>query len=553
MTLQHVDDYPEIPISLDTTRSQLKTGGWRSVRPVLSERVAPCADGCPAGLGIASYLHHISAGRLDEAIARFSERNPFPRITGRVCPHTCEDACNLAIVTDDGPVSIRSIERWLGDATAHSPHVVPHADTGRSIAVVGSGPAGMAASYYLARSGHRVTLFERDDLPGGMLRHAIPSYRLPAAIVDDEFDRLRDMGVEIRTGVTLGADVTVEELLDEFDAVFAATGACRERPVGIEGEGLLERGLEYLRRVSRGEATVPEGSCAVIGGGNTAMDVARVLRRLGSDVTVLYRRTEAEMPAIREEYDLAVAEGVGFQWLTLPRAAAESEHGIALTVEAMRLGAPDDSGRPRSEPTGETMTLEFAAVFAAVGELADVSPFPERLIGAGGWLDMGPGGATADESVLAGGDLVTGPATVIEAIVAGREAARSIDRRLGLEDLWEPIEGHPVVASDETNQAYVTRTAGIADPHVYSTDPMDEETLTVGSCDVLDEIGRCMSCGHCNECGTCFVFCPDGAITWEDGPVVDLEFCKGCGICVVECPGRAMVLVNERDLEVAGV
>jgi thioredoxin reductase/Pyruvate/2-oxoacid:ferredoxin oxidoreductase delta subunit len=347
----------------------------------------------------------------------------------------------------------------------------------------------------------------------------------------------------------------VDELAESHDAVFIATGACRERPVGIDGEHLLERGLEFLRRVSAGGSVDPGRSCAVIGGGNTAMDVARVLARFGADVTVLYRRTPAEMPAIREEYDLAVAEGVRFEWLVAPRAAVEADGGIALAVEEMRLGDPDDSGRPRPEPTGEIETFEFDAVFAAVGEMADVSPFPDRFVGDGGWLDVGPAGETGDEGVLAGGDLVTGPATVIEAIVAGREAARAIDHRLGFGDRWAAIVTTPVVPAAEANPATVTRTGGIEDPHVVSIDPMAEETRTVGSCEVIDEIGRCMSCGHCNECGTCFVFCPDGAITWENGPVVDLEFCKGCGICAVECPGRAMVLVNERrfEKEVAGV
>ncbi len=547
MSFEHVDDYPEIPVSVASSRTALKTGAWRSVRPVLSERTAPCSAGCPAGIGIPAYLDDIAAGRLDDAFAALTARNPFPRITGRVCPHPCEDTCNLAMVGDDS-VSIRAVERWLGDATADLPHTTPAAATGKLVAVVGAGPAGLAAAYYSRRSGHEVTVFDSRPRPGGMLVYGIPDYRLPSAIVDAEVARLEKMGVEFRCGVTLGKDVSLDELGAHYAAVFVATGAWKGRSLGIAGESLLEPGLAFLEAASRGEATPPGPRCAVIGGGNTAMDVARVLRKLGAEVTVLYRRTATEMPAIREEYERAVADGVVFEWLTLPAAVEKDGGELAVTAMVMQLGEADESGRRRPAPTGHTRKLRFDGVFAATGETADMTPFPQRLRGDSGWLELGEGGATVDPLVFAGGDLATGPATVIEAIVAGRRAARAIDTQLGFGGRWRADDPADVVGVDEVNPAYVSRRSRATDPVEPASEPFAEDAATLEGAAVLEEIERCFSCGHCNACGTCFVFCPDGAITWDDGPTVDLEFCKGCGICVAECPGHAFVLINEREL-----
>ena len=545
--LKHVDDYPEIPVSLASTRTVLKTGAWRSVRPVLTERSAPCSAACPAGIGIPAYLDDIKAGRLHEAFTALTARNPFPRITGRVCPHFCEHVCNLEETTDRPSVSIRGIERWLGDETALLPHPTPTEETGRRVAVVGSGPAGMAAAYYLRRSGHEVSVFDRRDRPGGILRYGIPDYRLPTAIVDEELLRLGAMGIEFHNNTALGIDVTLADLEAGYAAVFVATGAATERNVSVDGESLLEPGLAFLEAVSRGETKLPADRCAVIGAGNTAMDVARVLRRMGADVTVLYRRTVEEMPAIREEYEHAVADGVAFRWLVLPRSVTKFKNELAVTVEEMRLGELDESGRRRPEPTGVTRELRFDGVFAATGETADTTPFPDRMKDADGWLTVGEDGATADPLVYAGGDLATGPATVIEAIVAGRRAARAIDHQLGFDHLWPEDEPDPVVGPGEVNPTYVPHHLRANDHVAHGAEPFAEESLTISEAEVLHEIERCLSCGHCNSCGTCFVFCPDGAITWDEGPVVDLEFCKGCGICVAECPGHAVILVNERE------
>lgn len=546
--LDHVDDYPEIPVSLTTTRALVKTGSWRSVRPLLEERSSPCSAACPAGVGVPTYLNQVRKGNLKEAFAAFTARNPFPRITGRVCPHFCEHQCNLETGAIDDPVSIRGIERWLGDETAHLAHPVPETETGKRIAVVGAGPAGMSAAFYLRRSGHRVTVFDRREEPGGILRYGIPEYRLPSAIVDDEVGRLEAVGIEFRTGVELGTDLTLDDLESEYAAVFVATGASRQRPLDIEGAALLEPGLAFLESAGRGEAPLPGTRCAVVGGGNTAMDVARVLRKLGADVTVLYRRTQAEMPAIPEEYEHAIADGVAFEWLTLPRSIVKVEEHLRVTVEQMRLGEVDESGRRRPEPTGELRELHFDGVFSATGETADTTVFPERVKDERDWLAVNDDGSTPDPLLFAGGDLATGPATVIEAIVAGRRAARAIDEQLGFADAWpEEFETDPV-GPLEVNPTYAPRRQRAEDPTVTDAGSFAEETSTLSEAEVLAEMERCLSCGTCNACGTCFVFCPDGAIVWDDGPIIDYEFCKGCGICVAECPGHAMVLVNEREV-----
>ena len=596
---------PPVAVSSTSTRVN-RTGSWKYIRPEYHDRIAPCNQRCPVGIDIEGAMNLLREGRIDEARDLVLRENPLPSITGRVCDHPCEGACHRGHL--DGAVAVHAVERMLGDLALEAPLPAPAPRTRRAdVGIVGSGPAGLACAYHLVRLGYGVTVYEAEPEAGGVLRWGIPEYRLPKRVVAGEIERLRALGVDIRCGVRIGTDLTAGEL-ERHAAVFVATGAQRGRRLGIEGDGArgVRSGLEFLREVNAGGRPELGGRVVVIGGGNTAMDCARTALRLGADVTVLYRRGRAEMPANAEEIEDALHEGVRLVFLTAPvavrtavqapeRAPLESLESMyegadavepeprvtGLTCVRVALGPPDASGRRRPELVPDTEVFVPAdTVLTALGEEADLDFLPGDLARAGGAVVVNPLGGTSRAAWFAGGDLTDQPRTVASAIGSGKRAALGIDRALRLRDgetsdgtdlralrfgasgnlsatRWtgsDPVrrtaEINEVVGFEQLNTHHFARVPRHAE---RMAEPVERRHAFVESNrgltrdEALAEAGRCFNCGVCNECELCLIFCPDVAITRRAGGGFEIayEYCKGCGVCAAECPRGAIVMAQE--------
>ncbi len=552
--MEGLSKIPEAPVSLLSTLIN-KTGSWRNIKPVFVEKTAPCTDACPSHILIPHYIDKILRGTLEEAGEILLRDNPFPSITGRVCPHFCESKCNRGEY--DQPISIRDIERYVGDYMLEKKWDGNIEENGKSVAVVGSGPSGLAVAHYLRRWGYRVEIFEKEQAPGGVLRYGIPEYRLPKDILDKEINALKKEGIIFHTGVEIGKDKSIDELKDNYDAVFFGTGAPIEREMKISGEELFIDGLGFLKDVLMDKIGELKGSkYGVVGGGNVAMDVARTLYRLGAEVHLLYRRSEKEMPAIREEIVKAKEDGVIFDFLIQPVSARKEGDKVVVKFVKMELGEPDASGRRKPIPIeGSEFEEAYDGIVKAVGEIANMDIFPDELKNEKGWLnvDMATMGIK-NSNIYAGGDLVLGPATVIEAIATGKTAAYNIHKSLGGEIENEYEISDEVVDFGKINLAYFEHIPRIQERELSPEERVktlkEEENKGIGSIDELKkEADRCFSCGHCNGCGNCWVFCPDMAVNMkEDGnPEYIYDYCKGCGICASECPRYVISLVKERE------
>jgi len=397
----------------------------------------PCQQACPAHIDIQRYLGLVKDGNYTAALKVIKDNNPFPSVCGRVCPHPCEAACRRTLV--DEAVGINFVKRFTADvdlagAGPWTPQVGP--SSGKRIAIVGAGPSGLSAAYYCALAGHAVTVFERQGEPGGMMRYGIPAYRLPRETLDAEIAVIASLGVSIQCGKALGTHITLEDLQRDFDATYLAIGSWRATPLQINGDNApgVWLGINYLEAVTKGTVATLGHDVIVIGGGNTAIDCARTALRQGSRVTLVYRRTRDEMPAERHEVADALAEGVEMVFLTAPDSIAVGEgRRLRLTCLRMELGAPDRSGRRRPVPVeGSEFVLEGDAIIGAIGQSTNTqflyNDLPVRL---NKWGDIDIVGETLETSetkIFAGGDCVTGPATVIQAVAAGHAAALSIDQ-----------------------------------------------------------------------------------------------------------------------------
>ena len=563
---------PVIPISYGSTAG-IETGKWSRLKPQALTMVAPCQESCPIGTDIPLFLHFVEKGLYAEALSTVLRENPFPGVCGRVCFHPCEAGCNRAQY--DEAVSIQMLERFVSGIDAGPVRIVPAAQNApRKIAIIGSGPAGLSCAYFLALLGHHPTVFEARSEPGGVMRWGIPRFRLPKTVLNKEIARILSLPVTLRADCRAGRDITFADL-DRFDAVFLSPGAGVNSLLSIPGEKLtgVWNGGDFLRQVNARKRVRLGRTTIVIGGGNTAMDVARAALRTGSNVTVVYRRTREAMPAIPDEVREAQEEGIAFQFLLQPvKIHRVRGKKLKVTFQRMKLGAPDESNRPRVEPVkGEYVTLQSDSVIGAVGEAVDVSWLPKELVNKG-LIETG-----GNHRIFAGGDAVAQPRTIADAITAGKKTAISMDllfqgirdreaitrfmtggkgsvsmdayMRFREEGSWPEARG--VVSGRQINTLYFEKSRRAKAGKLQRgrrRKTFSEVNLAPDEAMALLSASRCYSCGRCNACYNCFYFCPEGAIAIhreQRTRTVDLLHCKGCGTCAKACPRNA---VEMKDL-----
>jgi NADPH-dependent glutamate synthase beta subunit-like oxidoreductase len=524
-----------------------------SLRPRYAPKVPPCSHGCPNGVDIRGWLTTIAQaeayGRTTDqafelAWGMIAERNPFPAVCGRVCPHPCEDSCSRN--AKEGGVAINAMERFVGDFGIERGLKLKKLDGEaheERVAVVGAGPAGLSCAYQLARRGYPVTVFEAFDQAGGMLRYGIPAYRLPRAVLDAEIGRILDLGVDLKCRTVVGRDVTLDELHEQYSAVFVGIGAHKGLKLRVPGEDApnVFTGTGFLNLVNSGERPDIGKQVIVVGGGDTAIDAARVSRRLGAEVTLLYRRTRAEMPAIKPEIEGAIEEGVRLEFLAAPvELLVEGGKAVEMRCIRMELGEPDASGRPRPVPKpGSEFTLPVSTVIAAISQEPDFTGF-DALHEGRDWIRVDRAGRTPVPGILAGGDDVElGLVTI--AIAQGRFAAEAIDAHLRGTPLEEPAATAAVVKPEQMKIGWYKELGRHERAMVPVADRGRDTEVELGldEAAALEEAKRCMSCGMCMDCETCWMYCTNSCfvkLPKGEHYRIKLELCNGCKKCAEECP-----------------
>lgn len=536
---------------------------WRHRYP------APCQAACPVHTDVRSYVTLTASGRFDEAFAAARGPNPFSSVCGRACSAPCEDICTRREF--DRPLRIRQIKRFLTDRyQAHAVASPNPVTTGMRVGVVGAGPAGLSAAHDLAMRGHAVTVYEAAKEPGGMALLGVPRFRLAHEAIARDIESIRELGVEIRTGVRIGRDVSLAKLREAHHAVFIAAGAMRSNPLDVPGADLpgVIQSLPFLEEANLGGRPACGAEVAVIGGGYTAMDAARTAVRLGARrVTVLYRRTRAETEVHEDELEDTLREGVQIEYLTSPLRMVEGADGRVAGVRCIRnrLGEADASGRPRPVPIdGSEFVFPADTVILALGQ----QPDPASVDGALGPVLREANAATLmtpEDGVFAGGDFVTGAATIIEAVAQGQAAATAIHDYLtvrhGPPGGWPPAPRAEIVAEER-------RVAGLAmrgGEHGLALDL--EAEMTMDEREAMADGLRCLYCGLepsvifdlCTACQACAIICPmeciHRVVLEDDGTTrpatgfgeftvyeIDAQACIYCGRCFKACPTGAITV-----------
>ena len=568
----HIPDWLQVPFAGITPAPTQKgqdlfpTGNWRSIRPVYRDKMPPCNNACGTNEKIQGYLDLVKRGKYLDAYALIKEDMPFPSVTGRVCYHPCEQACNRGKY--DEAISIRAVERFLGDLGQALPKDVVKAGkpNGKKVAVVGSGPAGHSAAYQLARLGYAVTILERSPKAGGLNRGGIPDWVLPQDVLDREVERLVELGITIKTNAEVGKDVAWDDLRKSYDAVILAVGLINPNSIRAEGEEKdgVHYGLPFLRDIGMGTSQLKLGPrVAVIGGGNTAIDCAREAYRQGAqEVTMItVEGSTSEMPAVPEDLHDMVEEGV------------ELKHGLACTavlgngkVEALQLHPAKFSGAINASPIAvnkDAKPERFAvdSVIIAVGQHAALKWLPDEFKNEKGGIKADRFGRLGTTNVFAAGDVVQlgqgQPLMVVNAVGDGKRTAFNVDKVLRGEALQERMVSIDVITDlARMNMTYFPKFPRVQQAMLAPNSrrkTQDEVILAFSEEQAIEEANRCFSCGTCNACDNCYLVCPEPCIIRYDRSnglyKILVDYCKGCRVCIEECPTGCLEGVPELDFD----
>jgi NADPH-dependent glutamate synthase beta subunit-like oxidoreductase len=569
----HIPDWLQVPFAGITPAPTQKkgqdlfpTGNWRSIRPVYRDKMPPCNNACGTNEKIQGYLDLVKRGKYLDAYALIKEDMPFPSVTGRVCYHPCEQACNRG--KHDEAISIRAVERFLGDlGQALAKDVVkPGKPTGKKVAVIGSGPAGHSAAYQLARLGHTVTILEKSPKAGGLNRGGIPDWVLPQHVLDREIERLIELGITIKTNTEVGKDVSWADLEKQYDACILAVGLTEPNSVRAEGENKagVHYGLPFLRDIGMGTSKVKLGPrVAVIGGGNTAIDCAREAFRQGAqEVTMItVEGNPSEMPAVPEDLHDMLEEGV------------ELMHGFAVTavrgngkVEALHLQPAKFTGAINASPIAidrDAPGMQFPVdqVIIAVGQHASLAWLPAEFKNDRGTIAVDRHGRLGNTKFFAAGDIVQvgsgQPLMVVNAVGDGKRVAFNVDKVLSGEPLqpWTiPID--VITDLKRMNMTYFPHFPRVQQALLQPASrrrTQDEVIQAYSEEQAVEEANRCFSCGTCNACDNCYLVCPEPCIVRPERSnglyKILVDYCKGCRVCIEECPTGCLEGVPELDFD----